>query len=326
MALRFGQLTAHKAPTTVGRLGRALVALALHSALSCGDAPPLDVELPPGAYATWEESPPIGDPAEATAEPDEEPSLEQQPLGARRLPSLRSLSRPEFETVEGEEFLNVSEEASETLRPSLCQAESSACGGDLDGDWIVDDSCDASKSDPDNLWRWGQRMLNLRGDVCFTAVKSLTTLWDGALNFHANVSTDERLETNTLRVVLGPECLTATLQSDSTVQTSEGSCRAVQSRANESTYCQYEPGRCVCTSTTYRDGAGSGLYRYEDDRVRISNQSAGTNPPPYRYCIESDERMVWWEPDTGDRLVMKRKDSPPWTLDLPREISIRAPR
>lgn len=298
-----------------------LASLAL-GATGCGVDEPLDVELPAGTYAVWDEATPSG-PGSSQADPvirtTEGIGRDSSSEGDRSVRTLQTPSiQPFFDAI------SIASGISDWIDPTLCQSEISFCGGELKGEWEVQNSCDSQKQDPVLLWEMAQELVELRGSVCVTAPRWVSTTWKGELSFRVNVAADNREEHSTLRVVVGPECLTSTLGSTRTVQTTEENCALLN---NEFTTCTATPGRCICNSESYRLGQGSGVYRYlpDNETIEISNQSE-RQTIPYHYCVENNERVVWWEPDTGDRVVLVRKGSQQRLLDLPKELPIVAPR
>lgn len=297
--------------------------------MGCGVGEPLELELPEGTYAVLEDGTPsdvVTGSAESTSTGDTSRGNGTE-TAAIASDSLAVLS---LQTPDIQPFLDWDDTPATRIAPArntfLCTAESSFCGGDIQGDWEVDvgGNCDSHKEAPGLLWDLAQELVDLRGSVCTSAPRWHSTSWTGALTFHTGVASDSREEHTTLRVVVGPECLTATLGEARTVQTTAENCALLN---NEFTTCDPGPGRCVCTSHAYRSGQGSGIYQYleAEDTVQISNQSE-RQTISYHYCVEDDERMVWWEPDTGDRLVLRRKGTEQRTLNLPQELPLRPVR
>ncbi len=304
---------------TLGAEALAAAALAVVGATACGVAPPQDFDVEP--YSALDSTDGSPEPLPGAGGMQGEPIWGPDRAGPRVPERATARQFAMDEPSGGIEYLSSAE---------MCAAPSPSCGGSLEGTWVVDESCNSEVESTEQRWNWGSRLLGLRGDICRNAVQRMTSRWSGQIQFDSQLATDARVLTTTLEAYLGASCLTSTLESETTIQVSESSCKALELKndageiSNKTTTCHAEPGRCVCSQTIVYEGQGNGWYRYDGDLVIVENQGS---PIDYEYCVDGSDRIVWWEEgNRTSKMILRRRQEAPVIVRSPTETPRLIPR
>jgi hypothetical protein len=258
---------------------RWLAHLMVCGVVACGSASPIDVGL------DYVQPPPV-EVQPSPVEPTPEPPPEDQPGQMDPIAAFDA-------------FIDRSYERG-TVSP-YCHSSFEACGGLLDGAWVVEDNCNPAISSRDVLVNWGTAQMSLDETACWNAVKRLSWSWRGELKFENGEVIDNRERAQRVDMELTSRCLSATYGTDETGSVSPQVCDAL---ADDFTTCALAGGVCMCSHRTTSTGTVSGPYGV----VGTGDVAIAAKPTTTRfaYCVDGD-RLLWPGTDGDQHQVVLRR-------------------
>lgn len=170
-----------------------------------------------------------------------------------------------------------------------------ACGGDLDGTWVVEDTC--SETD---LEAEANAEFELPAD-CGDVVRSVTVELAGTMTFDSGTETGELTTTIVKDYFYSADCIAA-LGSEASAAVCASLRDGVVEGNMQSAECEYVRSGCSC-NTTYEDQVTlAETYSVSDGTIRFGQDDSTAD-----YCV------------VGDTLTMRNEEAdPPGVVTLRR--------